>query len=125
MIDGVEEIKNEIARWNRLIRARDLEGIAQLYATDAVLLSPGRPAAVGRDAIREVWHSLMTSTTFAATIELLRGEAIGRDCVVDCGRVRLTGASPGGGEAWGKYLVVWRRRDDRWSVGYDCFNMDA
>ena len=109
--------------------ARDFDAVSRCYAHDAVLLAPGRPAAVGRAAI-----ALELRAAFAAPHV---------DVVVRTTRIDL---SPDGefASAWGsglttvadpaaggavrritsKWLAVYRRDPDGWKVAADAFNTD-
>jgi ketosteroid isomerase-like protein len=46
--------KGDLRIWLAAYNAGDVETIVAKYADDAVVMAPGNPAAVGRDAIREL-----------------------------------------------------------------------
>ena len=46
------EIKNGTRTWFASYNAGDADAIAARYADDAIVMSPGAPAAIGREAIR-------------------------------------------------------------------------
>lgn len=50
----VKALKENEVQWNKDFAAKDLEKLAGHYAGDAVLMSPGEPAASGKEAIRGV-----------------------------------------------------------------------
>lgn len=57
-----QAIGDQVARlrqmWTEAFNGRDVDFLAGLYAPDAVLLLPDAPAAIGRDAIRELVNNL-------------------------------------------------------------------
>jgi len=55
----VKAIGDTEAQWNKDYEARDLDKIAGHYADDAVLMTPGAPAAKGMAAIRGVMQEMM------------------------------------------------------------------
>ena len=56
----VQAIKDVEAQWNQDYVARDLDKLVGHYADDAVLMSPGGPASVGKDAIRSVLKPMVS-----------------------------------------------------------------
>jgi uncharacterized protein (TIGR02246 family) len=54
-----ESIRNTVRRWGERLEKRDLDGMVALYEADAVIFSSGRPAVVGRDAIRKLLARLV------------------------------------------------------------------
>ena len=102
----------------------DIDGIAELLASESVLLVPGEPPAVGRDNV------------LALTVELLTAEAADRvsvswkseaafvsssgDMAYDYGRATTELAD--GTVIMGSYLVVWTKESGEWKVAADIFN---
>ena len=60
---AAEEMKlREIeSAWVQSIAARDLDQVMANYTDDAVLMTPGAPAAKGKDAIRAAWKGMIGS----------------------------------------------------------------
>lgn len=101
---------------------RDLAGAAQLYAEDALLLSPAAQLISGRAEIEAYWHAglALGLVRIELTALELRVEA---DTAIEVGRYVLgvEGASDGG-----KYLALHRRDGDgAWRRVVDVFNPDA
>jgi uncharacterized protein (TIGR02246 family) len=55
----VKAIGDTEAQWNKDYEARDLDKIAAHYADDAVLMTPGSPAAKGMAAVRAEMQEMM------------------------------------------------------------------
>jgi len=113
-----QEIGNQVARlrqiWVEAFNNGDVEQLVSFYAADAVVLPPnGAPAAIGRQAIRELAERMLRSGI--------------RDLRVQSKQVEYTGAlaieiaeydlrtSPGGNCAnneFGRLVSTWRRSDN-------------
>jgi len=57
--DRIRELNES---WLAAARRRDLDGMMAIYAPDAQELMPAQPAVVGREAIRELYRQLITSS---------------------------------------------------------------
>jgi uncharacterized protein (TIGR02246 family) len=51
-------IKGLLKSYEQALNAGDVEGVAQLYSDDAVVLAPGAPSAVGIDAVRAAYTGI-------------------------------------------------------------------
>jgi len=49
-------IRKADAEWSKAAEARDLDRTISYYSSDAQLLPPNAPIAVGSAAIRAAWH---------------------------------------------------------------------
>lgn len=111
--------------WARHWNAGDAEGVAALYAHDAVYLPPHHPAVHGRDSIREYLRTPLahgvSNLAFAVTYIKQAGSA-----AWDVGTYRMTIPQPDGGqrEDHGKYLSVWRRAGKHWLLVADAWSSD-
>ena len=120
-----EELINS-TDWFDNYNAGNADGVAALYAGDGVIMAPGRPAVVGRDAIRDF---------IAADIE--GAKAAGLRDVGD----PVTEGSASGNMAWtsgtfsiqdasgatvskGKYSTVYELRNGKWLIVRDVWNAD-
>ena len=125
---GADEqaIRGHVARWQKLVKARDAAGIAALYAEDGALMSPNAPIGKGRAAIQQTWASMMQTPGFDLTItpEQILVSSSG-DMALDRGTYSLT-VAPGGTTQTdtGKYVVVWRKIGGEWKAAADIFNSD-
>lgn len=112
--------------WFDNYNAGNADGVAALYAEDGVIMAPGSPAVVGRDAIRDF---------IAADIE--GAKAAGLRDVGD----PVTEGSASGNMAWtsgtfsiqdasgatvskGKYSTVYELRNGKWLIVRDVWNAD-
>ncbi|MEU6113508.1 nuclear transport factor 2 family protein [Streptomyces sp. NPDC047117] len=86
--------------------ARDAEGLAELYAPDAVLAFPPGSATVGRDAIRAVCEWLVTHAPLAFVAE----EPLP---TLRYGDLALTSTRPADGTG-GRVQVARRQPDGTW-----------
>ena len=57
---GADEqaIRGQVERWLQLVKAKDAEGIAALYAEDGAVMPPNAPIGKGRTAIQQTWASI-------------------------------------------------------------------
>jgi uncharacterized protein (TIGR02246 family) len=118
-----DELRAAEDRWEALWQAKDAEGLAALYATDAMRLPPDGSRTVGLEAIEA-----MLEEEFAAGLENLQLEAteIGHDgdlgWVVGDQSIEF----PVEGEMMtgtGNYVVIYRKEDDGvWRIVVDTWN---
>jgi len=115
--------QTEIAQVNRAfedaVRRSDMEGLASLYAPDAMVLAPDAPFVRGRDAIRQFWttaaQQLGLKDVRLHTLDLQTTA----DTAYEVGEAQLTVQS---GVTFVKYVVVWKRTDGRWRLHRDIWN---
>ena len=120
-------IKGDPVAWMNAYNAGDADGVANLYAEDAVLMPPGVPAITGRAAIKEFIASDITQAK-AAGLAFKVDEPTGIGVSGDLGWASGTYAvTDGSGAAVdnGKYLSVHRRIDGKWKLIRDTWNSDA
>ena len=125
--DADRAIRAGVALWVEFIRARDVNGIADLYAADAVAMPPNQPIVSGRDAIREFWRATVQIPELSLTFEPQQIDVSSSgDLAIDRGTYRLTG-KPNGHELdeSGKYIEVWRKVGDDWKVAANIYNSDT
>ena len=112
--------------WGNNYNAGDADAIANLYAEDAMLLPPGAPAAVGRDAIREFIANDITSSKAAGLMDNIADAStvgISGDIAWQNGTFTITNASDATVDA-GKYLSVFQKKDGKWQLIRDTWNLD-
>jgi uncharacterized protein (TIGR02246 family) len=121
-------IRDLEAAWVVAIRAKDLDKIVSLYATDGSLLASGAPIANGTAAIEASWQHILAAPgldlIFTPT-QIVVAKA--RDMALDLGTFKLTvvGAQGKSEVTVGKYVVVWKRQPGgMWRVAADIFNSD-
>lgn len=85
--------------------AGDVDGVADLYERDAVMAFPPGELTVGRDAIRELWRSVLVERPHFAPEPPLP--------TLICGDLALTSTPPSDG-AGARAQVVRRQADGSW-----------
>jgi len=133
MEEDVAHLKTVADQFDAAQAAGDADGLAALYADDAVRMMPDLPAWVGNAAIRAGFESelqLMAERWSSAEID-----NVARDVVVfgDWATVRGTSTArftpANGGEpisSTAKWLAFYRRESDgTWKIVWDIWNRDA
>ena len=113
--------------WLEAYNAGNSDGVANLYAEDAVVLAPGAPAVVGRVAIREFIKSDIEKSK-ADGLAFKMGEVTGVGVSGDLGWLSgtylVTDAS--GATVDGvKFVSVYRRTNGKWQLIRDTWNSDT
>lgn len=101
----------------------DLDKAMALYADDAVFLSSGVPAAVGKDNIRKDIQGLLAAPGMKFTVNISSiTVARSGDLAMDQGTVQVTTTGKGGKPATGtsQYVLVWKKMPDgSWKIAAD------
>lgn len=130
--DQTAELENRISemhdQYAAAFNAADAAGLAELYAEDAVVMSPTADPAEGRAAIEQLFADGFQQMSYSGlAIESREVQQIG-DAVVDAGAYQAT-ARPAGGEAMpigGDYLSLVEQGDDgQWRIVRHIWNQDA
>jgi len=111
------------------IRAYDVDGMAQAYAPDAVILPPGGPEVVGGDAIRAWFQAAVDRFRFEeyrlTTTELVTHS----DWALRRGGMFWKLAPKDGGDPVvldTKFLQLWQRQPDgSWRIARGLWNSNA
>jgi len=123
----VAAIKAEAANWAKAYNAGDAETVASLYAEDAIMLAPGIPTLVGRDAIREFIKSDIASSKNAGLVVKVGdfdGVGVAGDLAWKSGALSVTDAS-GNVLDTQKYVSVYRRTNGKLQMIRDIWNSDT
>ncbi len=111
--------------WARHWNAGDVEGVAALYAQDAVYLPPHHEAVHGREAIREylrtpIGHGV---ADLAFTVSYIKQQG---PTAWDVGTYRMMMPQSDGTmkEDKGKYLSVWTSKGRSWVLVADAWSSD-
>lgn len=111
--------------WARHWNAGDLDGVAAVYAEDAVYLPPHHEAVHGRQAIREYLKPPLSHGVSDLAFDVTYIKQQG-PIAWDVGTYRMT--IPRNDEIikedHGKYLTVWRRIGERWLIAADAWSSD-
>jgi uncharacterized protein (TIGR02246 family) len=110
------------ADWVKAAGAKDLEKCMSYYADDAVFLSSGAPAAVGKDNIRKNIQGLLAApvqmTVNVASVTVARSG----DLAMDQGTVQATVTDKKGktSASTSQYVLVWKKMPDgSWKIAAD------
>lgn len=114
------------AEFARAYNAGDAEALAAMYADDAVLMPPDKPAVSGHDAILAFAREDTAGAKQSGLKLEIDAGASGSSGNLGwhSGAFRLK-AADGSTAATGKYVEVWERRDGKWVMIRDAWNMDA
>lgn len=111
--------------WARHWNAGDLDGVAAVYAEDAVYLPPHHEAVHGRDAIREYLKAPLSHGVSNLAFEVTYIKQQG-PTAWDVGTYHMAIPQNEGPkrEDHGKYLTVWRRVGQNWLIAADAWSSD-
>lgn len=70
----VQALKDNEAQWNKDYEAKDLEKVTGHYADDAVLIVPGGPPTVGREAIHAALKEMLADPALSLKFQATRVE---------------------------------------------------
>lgn len=108
------------------INAGDVEGVAAVYAEDAVLLAPNLPPQKGRQAVRAFWKGFLDAYTpkFEVVSDTIEGR---HDLAYNMGHYRFSAVPKAKGVPGvtdeGKFLViVTKQPGGEWKVLYDMYS---
>jgi uncharacterized protein (TIGR02246 family) len=121
-----QEIRGQVDRWLKLVKAKDAAGIAALYVEDGAVMPPNAQIGKGRAAIQQTWAAMMQTPGF--DLNIIPGEIIvssSGDMALDRGTYTLAVSPDGTAQTdTGKYVVVWRKIGGEWKAAADIFNSD-
>jgi uncharacterized protein (TIGR02246 family) len=120
-------LKADPSAWFDAYNAGNADGVANLYAEDAVLMAPGSPGVTGQAAIREFIASDIARSRSSGLV-LTFGEVTGVGVAGDTGWLSgIFSAADGSGAIVdnGKFLSVYSRTTDGWKLLRDTWNSDT
>jgi ketosteroid isomerase-like protein len=121
MTDAKEEIRRTNREFGDMVRDRQYDGIAEFYTRDAVLLPQGFEMLKGSNAIRDFWKKVPAELGVRdVTLETQSVEQR-EDLAIEMGRYHM---ETNDGPDDGKYIVVWKRENDRLKIHMDIWNSD-
>ncbi|MBA3325104.1 MAG: nuclear transport factor 2 family protein [Rhodobacteraceae bacterium] len=117
----IQQLENKLAA---ALNAGDGAAAAALYAEDAVLLPPGAPMVRGREAIEAFWTAQNDpdDTLTLSTVEVV---GLGPDAAQEIGAFKAEWGGDEPGSVAGKYLIVWKKSDEGWTIGSDAWSFDG
>jgi len=121
-----DEIKQGVRDWGAAYNSGDADTIAAKYSDNAVVMAPGAPAAVGREAIRTfIAGDSAASKAAGVTLAMSDGDEVGvvGDLAWHSGAYTVNDAS-GAVVDSGNYLEVQQNMDGKWMIIRDIWNSD-
>lgn len=110
-----------------LIENRDAAGIADLYASDGVLLAPNAPKIAGRESIVAAWRAMFAIPGFSYKLDsekIVLGN--GADLAADLGTYEYrSGTANGVVVDKGKSIINWVKRDGEWKILAQTYSSNA
>lgn len=109
--DAVKKVEQDMVA---AFKAKDVAKVASYYADDAVMATPGRDSATGRDAISKAIGEDMKDAAFSIDLANQDAQASG-DLGYTRGTFNVTFTDPGTkkkGTMSGNYVTVFRRQTD-------------
>jgi ketosteroid isomerase-like protein len=116
-----------IAETNRRFEAAFAQGdparaALEVYTRDARVMPPGAATVRGREAAAQFWTAAAAQLGITAVaLETVDLQLLG-DGAYEVGRGTLT--LTGGQQVVAKYVVIWRRDEDRWRWHVDIWNLE-
>lgn len=113
--------------WAAAYNSGDADALAAHYAEDAVLQPPGAPSATGRAAIGEYLAGDSAATRAAGLTFSIAADStvqVSGDLAFEAGTFSANDAS-GAAAATGKFIGVFAKKDGKWLLIRDTWNMDA
>jgi len=112
--DDMTAVARMVSSFDTFAADADIESFLAYLADDAVMMPPGEPAVVGKNAIREWYTVFYENFNNDMTHESLEVDAFG-DIIIARGNATGVLTPKAGGEAIpfnNKYLFVIKRKDD-------------
>lgn len=112
-------------RMEQAVASRNVDAIAQMYATDAVFMIPNAPAARGQAAIRSAWAEFLTPNASLSLSPTKIDIASSGELATDIGTYTFSFTGDQGPVTdRGKYMVQFRKAGTEWKIAHDIFNSD-
>ena len=126
----IQSLKDNEARWNQEYAAKDLDKIAAHYASDAVLMGPGVPAAAGPEAIRKTLGEMVADPALSLQFQASRVEVSkSGDIGYTHGSYQMTMTDPATKKViqdHGSYVTTYRKQaDGSWKAVADIATSEA
>ena len=111
--------------WALACNTTHLDDLAELYASDALMLRPNVPPVRGTASIREFLFSVLDAGLGEVELDPLRVDVFG-DVACEAGRCKMLVPTATGKrrEERGKYMVVLTRQAGEWKIIADCWSSD-
>jgi len=108
--------------FEQAVASGDAEAVAALYTAGAVAYPPDAPPVRGREAIGELFASIVASGVDGVTLETHEVRSVGTMALeFGTGRIRAGGED---GDPF-SYSVLWAKDGDQWRLHRDIWNSDG
>lgn len=109
--------------WAAAFNKGDSHAVAQLYTEDAYILPAGAEMVHGRQAIQGFWDNTMKQLGDGklTTVDV---QPLGPDAAREIGTFSFKTKGNAPQQVNGKYVVIWRKVNDRWKLATDIWNMN-
>jgi uncharacterized protein (TIGR02246 family) len=115
-------IRTSDSEWGKAAAAKDLDKCMSYYQDDAVMFTPGAPAVIGKDSIRNVIQRMLSApmqlTINVADVDVARSG----DLAMDRGTVQAAVTDKKGKvtKQTSEYVLVWKKGSDgSWKIAAD------
>jgi uncharacterized protein (TIGR02246 family) len=98
------------------IAAGDFNNMIDVYSPDVVYMSPGQPDAIGRDAVAQNWHGMLSTYTVHVEVHIVEVKILG-DHAYDRATFTMSMKPKAGGdteEMGGRVFEVLRKEGGKW-----------
>ena len=117
-----DTIRRQVQAFAQAFNSGSGAAVANCYTEDGMALPPGSPSVQGRQAISQVWQSVIDAGVKSMKLEPLE---ITPGDNLTAYEVARFGVTTPGGAMQGKYIVIWKQVSGKWQVHRDIWNMDS
>ena len=112
-------------QFEQAVASKNADAVAQLYATDALIMPPNAPVVRGREAIRAFWTDMVKSNPTVSLTSTDIDIAASGDLATDVGTYTFSFTSDQGPVTdRGKYITKLTKVGTEWKIANDIFNSD-
>lgn len=127
-----EKIRQTTKAWIQLLTQDSLERTLSFWTDDAIIMAPGQPTLIGKNAIRQMVGGSRNIPGFSITWDLPGMEDIKVSASGDMGymltRNKITMNDPSGKKIvqYNKGITIWRKQPDgSWKDAVDIWNAEV
>lgn len=125
-VEAIRKIENQ---WAAAVRAKDIDKVMEIYASDAIEMPPNEPVAIGREAIEKAWEEWFNDTTYMHNEITCKIDTIVVSASGDIGYVREANhykiKTPEGiVEFDDKCVYIYNKRKDGWKCTVAIWNLN-
>ncbi len=113
-------ILKRMEAFTRAYNAGDAVGVSEFYIEKGALLPPQSKALVGRNSIAAHYAKAFKNGVTNLTFKILEIDQIGPATAVEIGETQV---KIGAQTIHGRYLHVWKKVNDTWSISRDMYHV--